>query len=99
MELGPLSLMFPPLDRGGIFLPPVFLFEVEKGGRTKRSNFKGSPNVIVRESYSSGHSLVRPLAPYSSVSLIKAERNPGFIPKSLYRTNMVKRYRFYTIFL
>ena len=22
--------MFPPLDRGGIFLPPVFLIEVEK---------------------------------------------------------------------
>ena len=57
MELSPLSLMFPPLDRGGIFLPPVFLFEVEKGGRTKRSNFKDGPDVIVRESYSYGNSI------------------------------------------
>lgn len=83
MELSPLSLMFPPLDRGGIFLPPVFLFEVENERRTKRSNFKGSPDVIVRESYSYGHALVHPLAPSSSVSLIKAQRNPSFIPKKL----------------
>ena len=83
MELSPLSLMFPPLDRGGIFLPPVFLFEVEKGGGTKRSNFKGSPNVIVRESYSYGYSICTSIGSFLFCVFDKGRKESKFYPKKL----------------